>query len=76
MLLHFFRMWNEIQSKAKFELLHSLFMVKIVVADESSAPPSLDEVSPETFFSGEQPSTAVLNRWKCILDVCKDNKFI
>lgn len=69
-------MWTEIQSKAKFELLHSLYMVKIVAADESLAPPSLDEVTPDMFFNQAKPTNAILNRWRCILNVCKENKFI
>lgn len=69
-------MWKEIKDKAKLELLHSLFMVKVVTADERSTPSSLDEVTPETFFSGESPSEAILNRWECILSVCNDNELI
>lgn len=67
-------MWNEIKVKAKIELLHSLHMVKVVMADESTMPSSLDEVTQDTFCNA--PTEAVLNRWKCILDVCKDNKLI
>lgn len=52
-----------------------MFMVKIVVAEESEAP-SLDEVSDETFFSKGKPSNAILDRWRCILEVCKENDFI
>lgn len=69
-------MWDEIQSKAKNELLHSLFMLKVVTADESSAPPSLDEVTPDHFFNEEKPTNVVLQRWQCILDLCKENKLL
>lgn len=67
-------MWEEIKGKAKLELLHSLFMVKIVAADESSTPSSLDEVTPETFYSKKSLSNAVLNQWKTILSICEENQ--
>lgn len=68
-------MWHEIQEKSKMELLHILFMSKLVLADKSSAP-SIDEVSPETFYTDEPPSKAVLNRWKFIIDLFVENRFI
>lgn len=64
-------MWTEISKMAKIELLHVMFMIKIV-----TAPPLLDDVSDETFFSNEKPSDTVLHRWKCILDICRDNDLI
>lgn len=68
-------MWDEIQEKAKIELLHALFMAKIVTADDNSAP-SLDEVTPESFFREEAPSDALLKRWRCIFHVCENNGLI
>lgn len=69
-------MWKEIKEKSKLELFHSLFMVKVVAADESETPSSLDEITPETFCKEDAPSKAILNRWKCILAIYKENELI
>lgn len=69
-------MWKEIKEKSKLELSHALFMVKVVAADESETPSSLDEVTPDTFFKDQSPSKAILNRWKCILDIYKNHELI
>lgn len=63
-------MWNEIQEKAKLEMLHAFAMSKIVTADENTAP-SLEEVSPESFFNDGPPSKALSQRWQCIISVCE-----
>lgn len=68
-------MWIKIQDKAKNELLHAIFMIKVVFADEKDIP-SLDEVSPDTFFTEEIPSILILNRWKLVIDLYKENDFI
>ncbi|XP_055309442.1 uncharacterized protein LOC129573174 [Sitodiplosis mosellana] len=72
----FDKMWNEIKEKSKLELYHSLFMIKVVAVDESETPLSLDDVTPDTFLTDESPSKAILNRWKCILAIFKDNGLI
>lgn len=63
------------KENAKVELLHILFMLKICNADEKKTP-SMDEISDETFLKSEKPSDAILNRWKCIIDLFKQNEFI
>lgn len=69
-------MWNEIKEKSKLELYHVLFMTKVVAADESETPSSLDDITPDSMFKEESPSKGILNRWKCILDLFKDNNLI
>lgn len=69
-------MWNEIQTKAKYVLLQSIFMAKIAMADESSTTTSLDEVTADTFISEGPPSNTVLQRWECIFDIYDSNGFI
>lgn len=71
----FFRMWAEIQSNAKIEMLHVLYMSRIALADGSEVP-SMDEISAETFYKNEPPSKIVLKRWKFIIDMFVENGFI
>lgn len=70
-----FRMWQEIQKKAELELIHVLIMSKLPLIDTSSAP-SLDDVSPDTFYQKGPPSDAILNRWQLIIDLYKEHGFI
>lgn len=70
-----FRMWNEIQEKAKIEMLHVFWMTRIAMAD-GNAIPSIDEISSETFYREEPISKTVLNRWKFIIDMFTANDFI
>lgn len=65
-------MWHEIQEKAKFELLHVLFFVKIVLVDESGIP-DLDKFSPDNLLDGKIPSKELLNRWKLIFELFIEN---
>lgn len=69
------RIWNEIQNKAKLEILHVFFLTKCVLANEQTAP-WIEDITPETFFSSELPSKAILDRWKLILDVFQENSLI
>lgn len=71
-----FRMWKEIQTKAKYVLLQSIFMAKIAMTDKTSTTTSLDEVTSDTFIDEGPPSKAVLQRWDCIFDICERNGFI
>lgn len=74
--MHFrFRIWTEIQTKAKIEMLHVLYMSRIATAD-GSAIPSIDEISSETFYNEEPLSEAILCRWKFIIDMFVKNDFI
>lgn len=68
-------MWREIQEKARLELLHILFMVKVNSVDETSARP-IDEISPTTIFQGELPTKHVLEQWKFLIDLFIENGFI
>lgn len=69
-------MWNEIQKKARFVLLQSIFMAKIAMTDKSTTTTSLDEVTSDTFINEDPPAKAVLQRWNCILDIYEKNEFI
>lgn len=68
-------MWNEIQGKAKIELLHVFILVKLCMAEKHAAP-AIDSVSSETFFNDEPPSADLLNRWKFIVDMFQANGFL
>lgn len=70
----FHRMWREIREKAKLELLHILFMMKVNSVDENSAQ-SIDEITPSTIFK-ELPTKIVLNQWKYQIDLFTENGFI
>lgn len=72
---NFHRIWTEIRANAKNELLHSLFMSKVVYA-ESADIPDLDDIKPNTFSSNKPLSKEVFQRWQLILDLYKDNNFL
>lgn len=74
-LFFLIRIWNEIQNKAKLEILHIFFLTKCVLADEQTAP-WIEDITAETFFSSKLPSKIILNRWKLILDVFQENALI
>lgn len=69
------RIWTQIKTNAKIEMLHVLFMSKIAMADDITAASS-DEISPETFYQEKPPSKAVTNRWKFIIDMFIENDFL
>lgn len=69
-------MWNEIKEQSKLELFHALFMTKVVAADENETPSSLDDITPDSMFKEESPSEGILNRWKCIFNIFRDNELI
>lgn len=68
-------MWNEIQGRAKIEMLHVFVLSKLCMVEKQSAS-SLDAIYSETFFNDEPPSKAILNRWKFIIDMFQANGFI
>lgn len=70
-----FRLWKEIQTNAKIELLHVLWMSRIALADGHTIA-SIDEISAETFFKDEPSPKVVLKRWKFIIDMFVENGFI
>lgn len=70
-----FRMWKEIKTNAKIELLHVLVMSRIAMADGSSIP-SIDEISAETYYKDEPSPKDVLKRLKFIIDMFVENGFI
>lgn len=74
-MIFVFRMWKEIRTNAKIEMLHVLFMSKLAMAD-GAATSSIDEISTETFYKEEPPSKAVLKRWKFIIDMFTENDFL
>lgn len=65
-------MWHEIQEKAKIELFHGLFFVKIASMDEKGIP-DLDKISPDNLLNEEMPSREILNKWKTIFNLFIEN---
>lgn len=65
-------MWEEIQKRAKIEMLHILFMIKVTTADLDS----LGETSPDAFYNWKQLPNEVLKRWKIIIKIFTENEFI
>lgn len=74
-LFYFDRIWDEVRAKAKNELLHSIFMSKLVYADSSDVP-VIDEISPETFSHDKPLPKEVFHRWQLILEIFKNNNFL
>lgn len=70
-----FRVWAEIRSKAKNELFHILFITTLLFKDEAEATP-VDEYTAETMSPPGESPEIVLERWKLILDLYRDNKFL
>lgn len=65
-------MWKEIQTRAKIELLHVLFMTKVTTVDLSS----LGDSSPDAFYNWKQLPNVVVKRWKLIIKLFIENGFI
>lgn len=65
----------EIRANAKNELLHSMFVTKMVYA-ECSDLPDIDEITAETFVPDKSLRKEVFHRWQLILDLFKNNSFI
>lgn len=65
-------MWEEIQKRAKIEILHVLFMTKVTTADLSS----LSNTSPDAFYNWKKLPDIVLKRWKLIIKIFTENEFI
>lgn len=66
-------MWEEIRQRAKIELLHILFMIKVTtyVPDASN-----ESIGPDTFFNWTQLPDRVRIRWQIVLDIFNENGFI
>lgn len=74
-LLHLlFRMWDEIQQKAKIELLHVLFMIKMITFDTSSSQKT--RVDPKVFYDWIKLPQNVQTRWKLLMEIFSENEFI
>lgn len=68
-------MWNEIRTIGKMELLRILFVIKLVFIERDSVP-SLEKISPETFFKEDTPNKIALSRWKFIIESMIENEII
>lgn len=69
------RIWNEIRNIGKMELLRILFVIKLVFVERDSVP-SLETITPETFFKEEPPTKIALSRWKIIIESMIENELI
>lgn len=64
-------MWKEIQNKAKLEILHVLFMVKVTTMDVSQ----LDEISPGDFLFWKKLPKETQDRWNLTIQLFNENGF-
>lgn len=67
-----FRMWREIQRRAKIELLHVLFMIKMITFDASAS----QERDPDAFYDWKELPDNVSKRWQLLIDIFSKNGFI
>lgn len=65
-------MWLEIKERAKFELMHILFMQKISFVDYAA---SVDEISKDTFTKNQKPTDDILHRWRVVIDLFTQHDF-
>lgn len=66
--LFFARMWKEIRSKAKVELIHTIFMLGICLAD-TDTDADWDNVSPDTFKNENELSPGHIARLKAVIEL-------
>lgn len=69
-------MWVEIKDRAKIELLHALFMIKVTTFDPKTQADPHQEICQETFFNWKRLPEHVATRWELLIDTFDKNGFI
>lgn len=69
-------MWGEIKDRAKIELLHVLFMIKVTMFDPKTQAEPDQEICQEIFFNWKSLPEDVSSRWELLIDIFVKNEFI
>lgn len=65
-------MWREIRQRARIELLHVLFMIKMITFDASND----SDNDPDAFYNWKELPESVSIRWQLLIDIFDKNGFI